>query len=295
VSAEHRPPVAAVESAQAEPVDCALQRVIGMRVVPLGAPRDFHNIHFRASTAAGTAVFVKVFDDQGYWRRARAAAAMETLLRTPRLLDQGELGIDRWWISYEWVELRPFVPTAEHLCQVGAMLGRFHASTCGLTAGFGEHDLDAEIADHARRLADLDACAADRVRALHTRWRPTELLDDVGLIHGDFHWRNVALAGGEPMLFDLENMRAAAPLLDFGKLVDLDGLASDADRAAFFRGYERYAPPPVWPWPAALRSVRLWTTAGVLVYSLALGLREFARHGYRRLAELEAERESPGR
>lgn len=89
-------------------------------------------------------------------------------------------------------------------------------------------------------------------------------------------------------------MRAAAPLVDFGKLVDLGGLADDAHRAAFFRGYERYAA-PVWPWPAALRAVRLWATAGVLVYSLALGLREFAQHGYRRLAELEAEREPHGR
>ena len=60
------------------------------------------------------------------------------------------------------------------------------------------------------------------------------------------------------MLLDLENMRVAAPLLDFGKLVDLGGLADSAHRAAFFRGYERYSA-PAWPWPAALRAVRLWT------------------------------------
>jgi len=85
----------------------------------------------------------------------------------------------------------------------------------------------------------------------------------------------------------IKNMRAGQPLVDFGKLVDLDGLADTAQRDAFFGGYERHAA-PVWPWHEAMRAVRLWTTAGVLVYSLAMGLDEFAAHGYRRLAELES-------
>jgi hypothetical protein len=269
-----------------EPIVTVLRRTLGGRVEPVGAAREFHNVHFRMTTAAGASMFVKVFEDQGYWNRAKAAAAVEELLRTPRLLDRGELGPGRWWISYEWVDLTPFVVTPDHLRQVGTMLGRLHASTLGAVTGFGEHDLDAEIAERARHLDDLDPDAANRVRALHAQWGPTELPGAVGLIHGDFHWRNVALADGEPILFDLENMRAGAPLIDFGKLIDLDGLAGNVQRDAFFRGYELHAD-PVWPWPEAMRAVRLWTTTGVLVYSLAMGLREFAAHGYRRLAELE--------
>ena len=85
----------------------------------------------------------------------------------------------------------------------------------------------------------------------------------------------------------IKNMRAGQPIVDFGKLVDLDGLADTAQRDAFFGGYERLAA-PVWPWHESMRAVRLWTTAGVLVYSLAMGLDEFAAQGYRRLAELES-------
>lgn len=259
-----------------------------MPVVPVNAPGDFHNVHYAATTSAGSRAFVKVFDDLGYWRRAIAAAAtVEPLLRTPRLLDHGDLGPDRWWISYEWLDLEPFTPTTDHLRQIGAMLGRFHAGTRDVTEGFAQRDVDAELAERAGHLATIDEDAADRVRALHARWAPTELPGGIGLIHGDFHWRNVGVVDGTPVLFDLENVRVAQPILDFGKLVDLEGLADDVQRGAFFRGYEQHAV-PVWPWPEAMRAVRLHTTAGVLVYSLAMGLTEFAAHGYRRLAELEA-------
>lgn len=74
--------------------------------------------------------------------------------------------------------------------------------------------------------------------------------------------------------------------MDFGKLVDLDGLRDEQSRTAFFRGYEREAA-AVWPWDEAMRVVRLWTTCGVLCYSLTRGLADFAAHGYRRLAEFE--------
>jgi hypothetical protein len=100
------------------------------------------------------------------------------------------------------------------------------------------------------------------------------------------HWRNVGLTDGAPVVFGLENVAVAHPIVDFGKLVDLDGLVDDRQRAAFFAGYERHAT-PVWPWIDAMRAVRLWITCGVLVYSLARGLDEFAAHGYQRLAELE--------
>ncbi|SMC99184.1 hypothetical protein [Kibdelosporangium aridum] len=50
------------------------------------------------------------------------------------------------------------------------------------------------------------------------------------------------------MPFDVENMQAAQPILDFGKLVDLDDLADAGQWEAFFQGYEQQAA-PVWPWP----------------------------------------------
>lgn len=269
-------------------IDGALRRTLGVAIVPLNAPGKLHNIHFRATTSAGSATFVKVFNDRDYWHRAIAAAVKaEPLLRTPRLLDYGELGPGHWWARYEWLDIEPFAPTTDHLEQLGAMLGQLHASTRGSVAGLTEHDLDAEIAERAGHLTALDADTADRVRALHARWGPTELPGDIGLIHGDFHWRNVGLVDGAPVLFDLESMRAAQPIVDFGKLVDLDGLTDNTQRKAFFQGYERHAA-PVWPWGEAMRAVRLWTTCGVLVYSLAMGLDGFAAHGRQRLDELES-------
>lgn len=269
-------------------IESVLQRALGISVVPVNAPADFRNVHYVATMSSGGKAFVKVFDDLSYWRRAIAAASTAAeVLRTPRLLDCGDLGPDRWWASYEWIDMEPFTPTTENLRQIGRMLGRLHVGTRGATEGFARHDLDAEIADRAAALAKLDAGAADRVRALYARWAPAVLPGDVGLIHGDFHWRNVGMADGVPLLFDLENVQAAQPIVDFGKLVDLDGLVDDAQREAFFQGYEQHAA-PVWPWPETMRVVRLWTTVGVLVYSLGLGLNDFAAHGRRRLAELEA-------
>ncbi|QWF85608.1 phosphotransferase [Amycolatopsis sp. CA-230715] len=279
--------VSGTTSKTSDSIEGALRRALGMPVLPVNLPADFHNSHYVATMSTGRKAFVKVFDDVCYWRRTIAAVAPAQVLRTPRLLDHGELGHDRWWISYEWVEMEPFTPTAENLRQIGRMLGRLHAGTHGATEGFARHDLDAEITERAAALAKLDADAADRVRALSARWTPTASPDDIGLIHGDFHWRNVGMADGAPVLFDLENMQAAQPIVDFGKLVDLDGLADDTQREAFFQGYERHAA-PVWPWPEAMRVVRLWTTVGVLVYSLTLGFNNFAAHGRRRLAELEA-------
>ncbi|MET9263698.1 phosphotransferase [Amycolatopsis sp. NPDC004079] len=270
-----------------EPVAVSLGRVFGGGVVPLGDAADFHNIHFRAVAPSSGPVFVKVFDDKDYWGRSLAAAErVESLVRTPRLLDFGPLGPGRWWISYEWLDLEPFAPTAENLRRAGAMLGRLHAATVGDTAGFAEHNLDAEIGRRADDLDAFDPAAADRIRALHARIGPADLPGTPVLIHGDFHARNLALDGDVPVLLDLENMQAASAIVDFGKLVDLDGLPDEALQDTFFAGYEQHAP-PVFPWPAAMATVRLWTVCGVLAYSCAAGLTGFAAHGYRRLAELE--------
>jgi hypothetical protein len=111
---------------------------------------------------------------------------------------------------------------------------------------------------------------------------PADLSGQV-LIHGDLHWRNVGLAAGRPMLLGGENMRAAPPLLEFGKRDNFGCLSDARQRAALLRGYDRHAT-PVWPWP---RAMRLHTTAGVLVYALATADHTFAAHGYRALAALD--------
>lgn len=272
----------------------ALRRALNAPVTAVAmGPGAFHNTHFQATTAANTTLFVKVFTAADYWQRAITAAAVtEQLIRTPRLLDHGELRTadrgNRWWISYEWLDLTPFTPTPRLLEQAGEMLGWLHAATRGQLAGFDQHDLDAEITERAGHLASIDRGAADRIRALHAQQGPARLPGTTGLIHGDLHFGNLAVHHGEPILLDMENVRAAPPIVDFSKLLDLGGLDDPAHRDALFTGYTRHAP-PVLPWPCAMRSVRLWTTAGVLVYAHATGLSSFAAHGYRRLAELEAD------
>jgi hypothetical protein len=176
-----------ITSAPGDAVDDALARVLGMPVTPLGTIGDFHNVHFRATTNAGTAVFVKVFDDVAFWRRAIAAAPIAEAVfpRTPRLLDHGRLGTGRWWLTYTWVDMVPFVATAPLLEELGAMVGRLHAETRGAAAeGFERHDLNAEITARAAILAAADPAAADRILTLQHRWGPVELPAE-GLIHGD--------------------------------------------------------------------------------------------------------------
>lgn len=272
-----------------ESLERLLRRAVGTPQKPITAHGDSHNAHCRATTPAGTAVFVTIFTEQDYWRRAiNAAPVVEPLLRTPHLLDHGQLDDGHWWATYEWLDLAPFRPDPDSVAQLGRMVGRLHAATAGATAGFEAHDLHVEIEARIAALAGLDPAAADRARALWQRRDRVEFGGPVGVVHGDLHWRNVGMLDDQVILFDLENTRAAPPIVDFGKLVDLDELAEPACRAALFAGYETYAA-PVWPWPEAMRMVRLWTTCGVLVYALARGLTEFAAHGYRRLAGLETE------
>ncbi|GAA1983567.1 aminoglycoside phosphotransferase family protein [Amycolatopsis minnesotensis] len=263
--------------------------VLGCRVFPLGSARGrFHNRHFRAEAPTGRPVFVKLFDDRGYWRRAVAADALaRDVLRTPRVLEYGELAAQqRWWVAYDWVDLDPQARlTPALVAQVGEMVGQLH--TLPVPAGLTRHDVDAEILARADALEPADPGAADRIRALRARWGPAAI-EGESVIHGDLHRGNIGVShAGEPIVFDLENVRRAHPLLDFAKLADLDQLADPGERDAFHRGYQRHAT-PVWPWPVeAMRVIRLWATAGVLVYSHARRLPNFAGHGYRRLAELE--------
>ena len=75
-------------------------------------------------------------------------------------------------------------------------------------------------------------------------------------------------------------------MLEFGKLDNLGYLSNPWQREALLRGYDQHAT-PVWPWPQAMRLVRLHTTAGVLIYALTTADHAFASHGYRTLAALE--------
>lgn len=272
-----------------DPEQAALSRALGMRLRPC-TRGEHHNRHFAAASQSGARVFVKLLDDAGFWGRAIRAAPMAELYggRTPRLLDHGELGDDRWWLVYEWAQLRPFTATAKQIEQAGALLGWLHRSTAGmhLDRDFQRHDLHEEITTRAAALHALNPAAAERVFAAQARWGDVDLSEEVCVVHGDVQWRNLGIdRGGEVILYDWENCSSGHAALDFGKLVDSE-LAAPADRDAFLRGYDRHAA-RVHPWPPAMHLVRLWTTTGILVYALSRGLPDLAEHGYSVLADLE--------
>lgn len=274
----------------ADPDRVALSGALAMQLTPCTKPGEYHNRHFHARTSSGVPMFVKLLDDVGYWRRAvHAAPLAESLVgRTPQLLDHGQLGSDRWWLVYEWRNLKEFTPTPVHIEQAGALLGQLHRATTGmhLDQEFRRHDLDEELAERTAMLETMDPGAADRIRAIRARWGSIEMDDDVCMTHGDVHWRNFAIdRDGEVRWYDWENAASGQRVLDFGKLVDV-GLASPVDRDAFLHGYHQHAG-AIYPWSPTMRLVRLWTTAGVLVYALARELHEFANHGYTVLGKLE--------
>ncbi|MGC7101957.1 hypothetical protein ACPZ19_45400 [Amycolatopsis lurida] len=136
-----------------------LERALGVPVTPWRRPGEFHNQHFRAD-----GIFVKVLDNPVCHRHAIQAAplAEELVPRTPRLLGHGELGPDRWWLSYEWVELAPFDPVPEAVETAGEMLGRLHRASAGLDLGDQlEHlDLRTEIEHRLSVLDRIDGDAA---------------------------------------------------------------------------------------------------------------------------------------
>ncbi|MDQ3576703.1 MAG: phosphotransferase [Actinomycetota bacterium] len=273
-----------------EPEQAALSRLLAMSLTRLATPGEYHNQHFQGRGRSGTRVFVKLFDDAGYWTRAIRAAPLAELYggRTPQLLDHGELAPDRWWLVYEWVELAEFRPTVAHIVRAGELLGRLHRATTGLhlDRDFRRHDLDEEITARVSALHSLDPAAADRVRTLRSRWEDFDLTREVCVIHGDVHWRNLGIdPDGGIVLYDWENTASGHPLLDFGKLIDLP-LIDPTDRRAFMHGYQLHAN-QLYPWPDAVALVRLWTTVGVLVYALSRGLPDFAAHGYAVLRQLE--------
>lgn len=267
-----------------------LGELLGLQLTSYGKVGDYHNQHFRGLSARGTTVFVTLLDDGDYWSRALRATPLADWagIRTPRLLEHGHLHHDHWWLVHEWHDLRDFVPNARNIEKAGELLGLLHSTTTGmhLEPHFKRHDLDEEIETRASALEALDPVAADRTRAARSRWGVIEEPDTVCLTHGDTHWRNFGTdRDGELLWYDWENATCGHPVLDFGKLID-HGLTVPAERDAFLRGYHRSAA-TIYPWPPAMRLVRLWCTAGVLVYSLARGLKDFAAHGYRVLAQLE--------
>lgn len=270
--------------------EAGLARSLNMSLTPCTRTGDHHNEHFRGRTPSGTLVFVKLLDDAGYWRRAvRAAAVAESVAgRTPRLLDHGEFGNDRWWLIYEWADLATFTPTTTNIERAGELLGELHHATreMHLADDFERYDLDRDIEERIAALDALDPTAAERVRSVRARWGVMDIPDEVCFMHGDVHWSNFGIDGtGEVVWYDWENAARGHPVVDFGKLVDL-GLSGSADRDAFLRGYHRHAP-TIYPWPPIMGLVRLWCTAGVLVYALARGMSRFADHGYEVLGRLE--------
>ncbi|GAB2791708.1 phosphotransferase family protein [Amycolatopsis magusensis] len=266
-----------------------LERALGVPVTACPRAGEFHNLHYRAD-----GIFIKVLDNPECHRHAVQAAplAEELVPRTPRLLGHGDLGPDRWWLSYEWVDLAQFEPAPAAVETAGEMLGHLHRASAGmgLDDRLDRLDLRTEI-DHRLSVLDrIDGAAADRVRKVRDRFDGVELTGQSVLLHGDVHWKNFGVdADGRIWWFDWEDAGYGHPLLDFGELADFP-LSEPAVRDAFLRGYHRHAE-PVYPWPEAMSLVRLHTAAGVLVYALARDLPKFAQQGYALLAALEA---SPG-
>lgn len=262
-----------------------LERALGVPVTPWQRAGEFHNQHFRAD-----GIFVKVLDNPVCHRHAIQAAPLAEQLvpRTPRLLGHGELGPDRWWLSYEWVELAPFDPTPEAVETAGEMLGRLHRSSAGLDLGdqLEPLELRTEIEHRLSVLDRIDADAAARVRKVRAEFDGVELTGKPVLLHGDVHWKNFGVdADGAIWWFDWEDAGYGHPLLDFGELAGFP-LSEPAVREHFLRGYHRHAE-PVYPWPEAMALVRLHTATGVLVYALARDLPKFAQQGYALLDALE--------
>jgi aminoglycoside phosphotransferase (APT) family kinase protein len=270
-----------------------LAHALGVELVPLPHGGRFHNQHFRAVPGAGGPPrFVKILDDVGYWSRAVASATLVERLpvRTPRLLDYGTLDDGTWWLMYEWMDLTEFTPTPDHLAEAGAMIGNVHRTTTALSLHpeFQHHDLVEEIEQRATNLARMDTAAADQVLDLLVRFR--SLAPDPRtcvLINGDVQWQNFGLDhNGAVVWFDWENTGCGHPMIDLGKLVDL-GLADPSGRDAFVRGYREGVDEAVlWP-PRELPLIRLWAAVGTLVYALARGLPDLARHGHTILTSVE--------
>ena len=158
-----------------------LASLLGMPLTPCTEAGQYHNQHFRGRSSSGAPVFVKLLDDLGYWRRAvRAGPLVESVGgRTPRLLDYGELGQDRWWLVYEWCQMEEFTPTATNIEAAGELLGQLHHATSGLhlDQDFERYDLRNEIEKRATTLEVLDPVAAERVRATLDCWAPVQVPD----------------------------------------------------------------------------------------------------------------------
>ncbi|MFC6005387.1 hypothetical protein ACFPZ0_28060 [Streptomonospora nanhaiensis] len=101
-----------------------LERALGVPVTACPRAGEFHNLHYRAD-----GIFIKVLDNPECHRHAVQAAplAEELVPRTPRLLGHGDLGPDRWWLSYEWVDLAQFEPAPAAV----EMRGRCSATCTG--------------------------------------------------------------------------------------------------------------------------------------------------------------------
>jgi hypothetical protein len=76
------------------------------------SPASLPQCSLRRPHTCGHAIVREAARRRAYWRRAiRAAPLAEDILNnTPTLLDRGELGDDRWWLTCEWHDLSQFTP-----------------------------------------------------------------------------------------------------------------------------------------------------------------------------------------
>lgn len=249
----------------------------------------YNNPHYRAASGARR-LFVKVIaEEHFYTAETTAAQLLATVpIATTVLLDHGALSTGGHWIAYEWADLSPCDPTPKTLHRAGQVLGLLHHHTRGIHhPGLPRYASAASLATRKiDAVARFDPELACQLRALHTRLADQlDPRDDdpVGLLHGDYGWRNLTQQAGRLCVVDFERAAIGPASLDFAKLLDRE-LDTPEDLAAFKAGYTQYA---TWPSAAAQNMTRLKAVAAITGYARSRGDLAFGQHGLKILRRLQ--------
>ncbi|OKJ92692.1 hypothetical protein AMK26_34610 [Streptomyces sp. CB03234] len=272
-----------------------IEAALNCRLTPITHDQAPHkNTHYKAATADGTALFVKVIDDHPSYYTAEIRAQHHltgTGIPTPHLVGHGHLGDKHRWLAYEWHELQPFTPSADSIERAGRLLGDLHAATSGIRDDQLRRYADVRelITDKIALIARFDPPLSERVRQIRDRLfaRGHTAIPEgrVCLLHGDMGWRNLHTGPRDQMwLLDFEHAAIGHPLLDFAKLWDRE-LDAPADREAFLSGYRHSKAGPVRY--EEIDAVRLWAAAGIFPYARPREDHDFERHAYAILNRLE--------
>lgn len=217
-----------------------LDGVFGPSVlVPLKV--DGRVVHCFRLEAGGSNYFLKLLPAGS--GEAAANTLLPADLNCPVLLHHGVTSTGKFYLVFEWVDLRRFEPTTESIVAAGEIVGRLHIATRGLVHPDvpARGPVSEEIASQVRSIAHFDGDIASRLSQLLAglggRCDVTDGYFPRVLVHGDVAWHNLGLdRRGRVMLFDFEAAAIGTPLLElvrswFGDLRD------EPDRELFLNGY----------------------------------------------------------